>query len=227
MFFWFIYILPFETSATASCGYTGIHHINFQNALWAGTNSHLMGTNSQTAQRDAEDDDVLHPQTDATEWRAWRAGTAWTATADELYDGGRKVGESEWDFGSEVHPHQKEGWSWDGEIIPIGRVGLKPYWYITVVVRFVSCLDLPRISQIIDSPKILGFKQCKFIVFKEIILSTYLVWVGKTNSPLLPSTKLTASFPPENRAEFPKGHESYSNWIDFQGAFAVSFRECM
>lgn len=43
-------------------------------------------------QRDAEDDDVLHTQTDATEWRAWRAGTAWTAPADELYDGGRKVG---------------------------------------------------------------------------------------------------------------------------------------
>ena len=55
-------------------------------------------------QRDAEDDDVLHPQTDATECRAWRAGTAWTATADELYDGGRKVGW--WDFGSQVHPHR-------------------------------------------------------------------------------------------------------------------------
>ena len=57
-----------------------------------GPTPHLVGTNSQTPQRDAEDDDVLHPQTDATEWRAWRAGTAGTATADELYDGGRKVG---------------------------------------------------------------------------------------------------------------------------------------
>ena len=43
MFFWFIYILPFETSATASCGYTGISYHTCKIAVCPATYIYIYG----------------------------------------------------------------------------------------------------------------------------------------------------------------------------------------